>query len=364
MSKKEYKELIAFHPGYYLKDIIEEMNVTQEEFAKRLGTTGKHLSDILKGKVKLSNDIAVNLSMMLGTSVDVWLNLQETYTKKVLEIERRQLEDKEAEMAEVLDYKYFTDLDLVPKARTKVEKAKELLKFFRISSFAVFKEPDFLVNYRCAVKEINEKNVINSNAWVQTAMNLAKEVETEDFNGKKLKKHIPEIREMTLRHPAEFLPRLEEIFKSCGVAFILLPHLKNSGINGAVKWIEKNKVMLAMNNRRNYADTFWFSLFHELGHVFQKKKKLFICSGNSGSYDLPEELETEADLFARNTLIPEAGYLKFINQGDFSESAIRRFANDANIHPGIVVGRLQKEEIIGYERFNRLKVRYVLTCPS
>ena len=41
MNKIEYEELIAFHPGYYVKDYIEDQGITQEELAKRLQT---HLS--------------------------------------------------------------------------------------------------------------------------------------------------------------------------------------------------------------------------------------------------------------------------------------------------------------------------------
>ena len=48
MLKEEYKNIIAFHPGYYLTDIIEELEMTQDEFAKRLGTTGKTVSLLLK----------------------------------------------------------------------------------------------------------------------------------------------------------------------------------------------------------------------------------------------------------------------------------------------------------------------------
>ena len=75
MNKIEYDNIIAFHPGYYVKDIIEDMDLTQEEFAIRLGTTPKNLSELLSGKIKLSTDLAMKLSRMLGTSVDVWKNL-------------------------------------------------------------------------------------------------------------------------------------------------------------------------------------------------------------------------------------------------------------------------------------------------
>lgn len=361
MSKTEYKELIAFHPGYYLKDIIEDMGITQDEFAKRLGTTGKHLSDLLNGKCNISKEIALNLSIMLGTTLDVWLNLQKTYTEKVLEIERRKAEDKEVECVNLIDYSFFVNLGVVPIVRLAVDKAKELLKYFRISSFEVFTQPDFLVNYRTAIQTVCEKNIINSNAWVQTALNIGKGITTSKYDAKKLRSHLNEIRDMTLQNPKEFYPRLVEIFASCGVAFVDLPHLKNSGVNGAVKWISKDKVILAMNDRRKYADTFWFSLFHEIGHVFQEKMTILIIGRDIAEMDeVNKALESEANEFAQNILLPEKEYEKFVNIGDFSEGQINKFADKINIHPGIIVGRLQMENHLGFDRLNRLKEKYVI----
>ncbi len=92
MNKIEYENLIAFHPGYYVKEILEELEMTQEEFAVRSGVTGKTLSQLINGKINLSKDVALKLSVMLGTSVDVWLNLQQTYIEECLKIkERKQL---------------------------------------------------------------------------------------------------------------------------------------------------------------------------------------------------------------------------------------------------------------------------------
>lgn len=82
MNKIVYKDLYAFHPGYYLSEIIEDMGITRVEFATRLGTTPKTLSLLLNGQIDLSNEIADKLSVMLGTDSDVWLKLQDTYTKK------------------------------------------------------------------------------------------------------------------------------------------------------------------------------------------------------------------------------------------------------------------------------------------
>lgn len=79
MNKNEFKPTIAFHPGEYMRDIIEDMEITQTEFAKRLNVSDKVLSSLLNGKSKLTTEIAAQLSSMTGTSIAVWLNLQTAY---------------------------------------------------------------------------------------------------------------------------------------------------------------------------------------------------------------------------------------------------------------------------------------------
>lgn len=112
MSNKVYKDLAAFHPGYYVQDIIDDMEITQSEFAKRLNTTDKTLSQLLAGKISLSVDLANKLSQMTGTSVAMWLNLQAQYDEKVLEIERRQQLDGEGEVLQQIDLPYLYGLGL------------------------------------------------------------------------------------------------------------------------------------------------------------------------------------------------------------------------------------------------------------
>ena len=71
-----------------------------------------------------------------------------------------------------------------------------------------------------------------------------------------------------------------------------MPHLKNSGVNGAVKWVSEDRVVLAMNNRGLDADKFWFSLFHEIKHVLQQKiKTVFISSTVEEMMDINNNLE-------------------------------------------------------------------------
>ena len=81
----DYNNKIAFHPGYYIKEIIEESGLTQEDFAKRLDITPKNLSLLVRGEQSLSIDIAMKLSHIIGTSVNYWLNLQNSYDVLVAE---------------------------------------------------------------------------------------------------------------------------------------------------------------------------------------------------------------------------------------------------------------------------------------
>lgn len=360
MNKQEYKNLIAFHPGYYIKEMIEDINMTQSEFAKRLGTTDKTVSKLINGEISLSDEIAQKLSSMLGTSVEVWLNMQTTYDAKVSEIEKQKALEEEKEYMKVIDYSYFQKLGVVPLEKTTIQqKIKELQKFLKVSSLKILAKRDFLVQFRTVVSNVSDKNVINANVWVQTALNRADKIDCQPFDKKKLKEYLPEIRSMTLQEADIFLPRLREIFRECGVAFVILPHLKSSRINGAVRWINKEKVMLALNDRGLWADKFWFSLFHEIKHIFQQKtKETFINSTNKDISINKIELEKEADLFAKNYLIPEKLYVKFASRNDFSYSSIVNFSEKIGVDVGIVIGRLQFENVIGYDQFNNSKKQY------
>ena len=276
MNKIEYQELIAFHPGYYVKDYIDEQGITQEELAKRLQTTPKYISDLVNGRINLTDEMVLKLSIVFGTSTKLWLNLNQKYIEKKLEIEKRIRIDQECELAKKLDYKFWVELGLVKATRITTEKVQELQRYFKVSSLSVLSQRDFLVQYRTSVSEVTDVNVINANAWVQTAINLGTQIEVEPFDKKKLLEAIPEIRSLTVKYPKDFYPRLWELLASCGVALVLLPNLKNCGVNGAGKWLGKDKVVLALNDRRKYADTFRFALFHELGHVLQHRIKVLL----------------------------------------------------------------------------------------
>ena len=85
---KKYKDITAFHPGYYVEEAIQDMKISQSDFAKRLGVSERTLSLFIDGQIDVSYNLARRLSMVLGTSIKFWFNLQRIYNNKMLEIIR------------------------------------------------------------------------------------------------------------------------------------------------------------------------------------------------------------------------------------------------------------------------------------
>ena len=142
-----------------------------------------------------------------------------------------------------------------------------------------------------------------------------------------------------------------ELCAKVGVALVLVPEIKHAPVNGAAKWLMASKSMICLNLRGKSDDRFWFTFFHEAGHVLNdSKKEAYI---DVDYKDDPRE-ET-ANRFAANLLIPE------MHDEDLrqllSYQSVEAFAEEIGIAPGIVVGRLQCEGIIPYSHLNKLKIR-------
>lgn len=348
----EYNDTIAFHPGYYIKELVDESGLTQEDFAKRLDTTPKNLSLLIRGEQRLSIDIAMKLSRMIGTSVNYWLNLQKSYDVLVAEYKSENELAEERIIFESLDYSYFRDNYGLPDIPRRVdEQIKRVREFLKIATLCALAKKDMAVSFRSSSDGLAKNNTIKANAMVQIATNKALNVDAPKFDKKKFDNAVSYALTLTERHD-EFYQLIYNAFFDAGVVFVILPNLPGSGINGATKKIGDN-IMLMVNDRRLYADSFWFTLFHEIGHVM------------NGDYGISFEKEignqeSSANSFAEDRLIPREKYNEFVEKGIFTKESICCFADKINRDPGIVLGRLQNDMLVGYNdwRLKSLKVKY------
>ena len=340
----EYNDTIAFHPGYYIKEIVDESGLTQADFAKRLDTTPKNLSLLIRGEQNLSINIAMKLSRMLGTSVNYWLNLQNAYDALIAEFDSEKELAEERNIFADLDYKYFKDnFGLPDLPRRKDEQIKKVREFLKVATLSVLAKRDMSVNFRSSTERLSQSSITKANAMVQIAANKALKVKAPRFHKIKFEEAIAYALTLTRNH-AGFYPLLYEAFREAGVVFIILPNLSGSKINGATKKLG-NKVMLMVNDRRLNADSFWFTLFHEIGHILNGDY------GISFEKEIGEQ-EAAADRYAEDTLIPKALYQEFISSNErFDVQLIKTFADKIDRDPGIVLGRLQND---GKVRFDDL----------
>ena len=77
--------LPAIHPGEFLREILDELGLTQAAFASALGISPMRVSHLLKGDRPVTAELALRLGRALGQSPQYWLNLQATYDLKTVQ---------------------------------------------------------------------------------------------------------------------------------------------------------------------------------------------------------------------------------------------------------------------------------------
>lgn len=346
----EYNDTIAFHPGYYIKELVDESGLTQEDFAKRLDTTPKNLSLLIRGEQNLSIDIAMKLSRMIGTSVSYWLNLQNSYDALRAEFRSQEELVEERKVFDSLDYKYFKDHFGLPDLPRRInEQIKQIREFLNVATLSVLTKRDMAVSFRSSTQGLTQVNTIKANAMVQIAVNKALKLDAPRFNKAKFEEASAYALTLTRNHE-EFYPLIRDAFRKAGVIFVILPNLSGSKINGATKKLGNN-VMLMVNDRRLNADSFWFTLFHEIGHIM------------NGDYGISFEKESgeqeeAADQYAENALIPLESYQEFVRRKRFDLQSISVFAEQIDRDPGIVLGRLQNDGKVPFDDWTLKPLRH------
>lgn len=345
------RSFIATPPGATIKEQLLDRGFSQKEFALRMGMSEKHMSKLINGEVQLTPDVAVRLEMVLGVPAKFWNKLEATYREKLIKANAENKMDADKELVKKLPYREMSKNGWVSETRDATEKVIYLRKYFEVVNLEIIEDMQ-LSKIACRRLAETEKGNLALLAWAQKAKLEARTIKTSLIDLKTLKKRLAEIRSMTSMNPADFCPRLIEMLASCGIALVFLPHIGGSFLHGAT-FYDGDKIVVGLTVRGKDADKFWFSLFHELGHI--------LLGHINQSNGTTIEDENAADNFAKETLIPTAEFNAFTSLNDFSKASIYSFAQEQNILCGIVVGRLQKEGFINYNRCNDLKTKYALS---
>lgn len=266
-------------PGEYLEEVLEELGIPKHELAKRMNRPAPKLSAIFKGQKVITPDTAIQLEKVVGVPAHIWTGLESDYRlalarRKKQEDRQRLKEDNH--LVTRFCYSELVKHGVIQKKNKQTDKVLELHGFFGVNSLKTVLE---LQRYRSAFRAgKQERSPEAVAAWLRVGELRSVRKQCAPYNDKKLKVQLQTIRRMTTRLPEQFEAELDEVLVSCGISLVLFPQFRGTYANGATFWIGKQKAVVMMTIRYGWADIFWFSLFHELGHILMHKRQL----GNIG----------------------------------------------------------------------------------
>jgi HTH-type transcriptional regulator / antitoxin HigA len=350
-TRYSYEPDYAVVPGETLQETIGALGIDQRELAARSGLSAKTINQIIKGLAPISHDTSIRLERVTGVPARMWNNLESNYREQLARLHEQERLQKHLEWLETIPVKELAKRGVIETRPNKAELLEAVLAFFGVASVEAWQEgwsaPQFAFRKSIAF----EGKVGAMATWLRLGELEAQKIDCQPFDKGQFRNALDDIRTLTVHGSDVFVPQMHSLCASAGVAVALVPEIKGAPVSGAAKWLTPSKAMICLNLRGKRNDRFWFTFFHEAGHILNdSKKETYI---DVGYQDDPRE--RQANHFAATILVP-ASFDREL-PGLTTYAAVEAFASRIGIAPGIVVGRLQRQGIIEYSQFNGLKQR-------
>ena len=343
-------------PGDTILDILEEKNWTQSEFARRTGYTTKHVSQLIRGKASITEDTALRLERVLGSSAEFWLSREVKYREAIARAEEKKRLTSQIGWLKELPLKHMTDFGWIRKFREKTDQVSECLKYFGVASVSAWRlkypAPAELAAFKSSEKFEKKSGAVA--AWLRRGELIAERRSCKKYDRQRFIEELLTLRKLTNEtDPDIFIPRLINTCAEVGVVVVFEPAPTGCPATGATRWLTPDKALIMLSLRHKTNDHLWFAFFHEAAHIILHGKKMLFLEINGDD----NTLEREADEFASNFLIPKqkAEAIRFLAP---TTKTVKAFAEEVGVAPGIVVGRMQHEGYLAMNYLNKLKVRY------
>lgn len=352
-------------PGDTISDLLEEREWSQAELAQRLGYSPKHLNQLVKGKVPLSEDAAMRLERVLGSTAGFWLAREAKYREKLARVEAEKRCADWLDWLDVLPVAELMKADAIPKSRidskTKPRIVEQLLQFFGVASPDEWHSKYEAMQGSFRRSRTDQSDVGAITAWLRMGEREAERLDGPRYDEKRFGASLVEIRSLTRYEPEVFGPQLHSICQSSGVALVLVPAIKRTHVSGVARWLNPQRPLIQLSLYGKTNDRFWFAFFHEAAHVLLHGRKAVFLDDPGRNFVQSSE-ESEANDWAADFLVPKshAIELRTLDKKD----SVKAFAARIGIHPGIVAGRLQHDGIIPINWMNDLKVSFELRGKS
>jgi len=290
----------------------------------------------------------VQFENALGIPAHYWLQRQRSFDESMARQRQREVIADSTDWAKCFPLNAMMGHEWMPSASTIEEKTLCLLAFFGVSNSdgwnAYYMEEKLKTAFRISLKHTHEPYAIS--AWLRKGELQAKEQGAAQYNEGTFKEKLVEIKSLMAKHPADFFPRLQKLCAEAGVRVVYTPQLPKAPISGSTRWMGDSP-LIQLTGRYKRNDIFWFTFFHEAGHILlHGKKDVFLESIEwEGRNDAKEK---EADAFAVKWTFTDGQEQEVLEAAPLNAEAIRRFARKFNTHPAMIIGRLQHKGLIPF----------------
>lgn len=357
-------------PAHMIEAQLRERGWTQRTLAKVLGLSEQTVSSYMKGKTKISTELALELREVLGIDAVELLRLQASFELKKAELEFR---PDPALNTRAVVFGGVPVADMIARGWLKgvndlwdSHLNEALCRFFRVNSIEEIEVLPHAAKKTDVMGEATPAQI----AWLYRVKQIAQEQLVGKYSpaavaaaGKELK---------PLLNSAEGARKVPKILAQAGIRYVVVESLPHAKIDGVCLWLDEKSPVIGMTLRFDRIDNFWFVLRHELEHVInqhgQSQSAVMLDVDLEGERagtgpNVPEE-ERIANDAAAEFCVPQKQLKHFIRVKSpfFSERDIRGFAATYKIHPGIVAGQLQhKTNRYDLFRNHLVKIRSVVT---
>ena len=326
--------------GKYLKDYLEYSNISQTEFAMRMGITQKHMNEILNGKTNITLEMAANIERLTGIKSSFIISVENSRILK--ESILKEYGNLQHIKEEIIKKYYINELKKRKWIKFKDETDElqiciDLLDFLKIKDFEVVPKLEEQILFKKTGNDFNKIAL-----WIAHCDETIKQQNVNEYNSYNLMLLIKDLQELAYNNSID-IDKVRELLNKYGIYFVCEKALPGTKIRGCFKVKGKQPAIYVTDN---YAgkDSFFFELFHELGHCksdYNEGKNKVIIDGN----DLKEE---KADKFALEVMIPENIWKKIVD-GEINEKTLKEISIQEKTPMSFIVGRLAKNGIITYK---------------
>lgn len=340
----------AVPPGQIIQRELDARGWTQKDLAEIMGRPPQAINEIVRTRKRITPETAHQLAEALGTSPELWINLESRYRLYIAGEER---EDEsiaqksriysKVPVSELLRRSWITAVESID------ELEREVCAFLEIGTLD--QEPQAVASLRRTPTREPELNA--QIAWLQRVKHLARTQAIGVYNPARLEDAVPELISHSVE--AEDVARIPTFLLRLGVHFVIVPHLEHTYLDGAAFTIDEHPV-IALTLRYDRIDSFWFTLLHELAHIVAGHEGIYLDNLDDQNGNGTED---EANGVAQDWLVDPEAYASFVRVTEpyFSRAKIVRFAKNLGRHPGIIVGRLQHDGLVPFQNLRPLLVK-------